>query len=146
MWALPTTSHQTQCPYGKLQATQGEARLRETVPSHSVMGERRKGVFRGPGSEVVSVTAFQSMRTLLLACLSHHTPPALTAFLTQHLHQVLTGLVWDATSACWKMTINWELFTFPRQEYDRRTKGLFCNVSFIIHKLSAHICHVQPHL
>lgn len=79
--------------------------LRETVPSHSLVGERRKEVFGGPGSKVFSVTAFQSMRTLLLTCLSHHTPPALTAFLSQHLHKVLSGLVWEATSACWKIKL-----------------------------------------
>lgn len=54
---------------------------------------QRKEVFGGPGSKVFSVTAFQSMRNLLLTCLSHHTPPALTALLSQHLYEVVSGLV-----------------------------------------------------
>lgn len=43
---------------------------------------QRKEVFGGPGSKVFSVTVFQSMRNLLLTCLSHHTLPALTALLS----------------------------------------------------------------
>jgi len=70
--------------------------VRETVLFHSLVGEKaqaeggeggetgphsfqRKEVFGGPGSKVFSATAFQSMRNLLLGCLSHHIPSAFTA-------------------------------------------------------------------
>lgn len=78
---LPTTPHQqhtyrTQCTQGSQttgNAAQTELRRQCLLTVSWERGGRR--LFRGPGSKVSNVTVFQSMRTLLLTCLSHQTPP-----------------------------------------------------------------------
>lgn len=111
----------TQCKHGT------ERQWLLTVPWER--GGRR--FFGGLGSKVFSATPFESMRTLLLPCLSHRAPPALAAFLPQHLHKAVGGLAWEATAASGKKWRSWICQESSRgQEHYAATPV----PSYIIHK------------